>query len=73
MDPDSLNPDTDTDPDPAYQVNPEPPVAIRIQGFDNQKQKKKNTEEKKIQQKIYLSFLIKSCNLLIPRPPQKDV
>ncbi len=35
---DSLNRDPDTDPDPAFQVNPDP---IRIQGFDDQKLKKK--------------------------------
>ncbi len=38
MDPDSLNPDPDTDPDP-----------IQIQGFDDQKLKKKR-------QKFILSF-----------------
>ncbi len=52
MDPDSWNPDTD--PDPAFQVNPDPDP-IRIQGFDDQKLKEKNTAE--------------TCNLLIPRPP----
>ncbi len=59
-----MNPDTDTDPDPAYQMNPDPPDAIRIQGFDDQKQEKKNTA------KIFLNlFSIKRCDLLIPRPP----
>jgi hypothetical protein len=43
---DSLNPDTYSDvyPDPAFQVNPDPdtdPNPIRIQGFDDQKFKKK--------------------------------
>jgi hypothetical protein len=37
--PDSLNPDTD--PDPAFQVNPDSDT--RIQGFDDQKLKGKNT------------------------------
>jgi hypothetical protein len=36
--PESLNPD----PDPAFQENPDP---IRIQGFDDQKLKEKNTVE----------------------------
>jgi hypothetical protein len=56
-----LNPDPDTDPDAAYQVNPDPDP-IRIQGFDDQKLKKKYSR------KFILSFLLKSCNLLIPRP-----
>jgi hypothetical protein len=38
VDPDSLNPL----PDPAFQVNPDP---IHIQGFDDQKPKKRNTAE----------------------------
>jgi hypothetical protein len=39
VDPDSLNPDT------AFQVNPDPDTG-RIQGFDDQKlKKKKNTSE----------------------------
>jgi hypothetical protein len=42
VDPDSLNPDPDGDPDPAFQVNPD---LIRIQGFDDQKLKKKNSAE----------------------------
>ncbi len=36
MDPDSLNPDTDTG--PTFQVNPDPSP---IQGFDDQKMNKK--------------------------------
>jgi hypothetical protein len=40
VDPDSLNLDPDLD--PAFQVNPD---SIRIQGFDDQKLKKKNTAE----------------------------
>jgi hypothetical protein len=35
-----LNPDPDPDPDAAYQVNPDQDP-IRIQGFDDQKLKKK--------------------------------
>jgi hypothetical protein len=44
VDPNSLNPDQNTDPDLAFQVNPvlDP---IRIQIFDDQKLKKKNTAE----------------------------
>jgi hypothetical protein len=42
VDPDSLNPDLDTDSDPAFQVNPNPDP-IRIQEFDDQKFKKKNS------------------------------
>jgi hypothetical protein len=50
MDLDSLNPDPDTDPDPAFQVNLDPYPAFQvnpdqdpiwIQGFDDQKLKKK--------------------------------
>ncbi len=50
MDLDSLNPDPVKDPDPAFQVNQDPdtdpntypdPDSIRIQGFDEQKLKKK--------------------------------
>jgi hypothetical protein len=50
-------------PDPAFQVNPDrDPDLIRIQGFDDQKLKKKNTA------KIYfLSFLIKNRYLLMSR------
>ncbi len=52
MDPDP-NPDTDSDLDP-----------IRIQGFDEQKLKKKNTGES------FFNFIfIKNCYLLIPKPP----
>jgi hypothetical protein len=47
VDPDSFNPD----PDPAFQVNPDQD-SIRIQGFDDQKFKKK-----KIQLKFFSSSL----------------
>jgi hypothetical protein len=41
VDPDSINPDPDKA-DPAFQVNPNPDTdPIRIQGFDDQKLKKK--------------------------------
>ncbi len=56
MDPDSFNPDTD--PDPAYQVNPDPDP-IRIQGFDEQKLKKKYSWN-------YI-FFIQNCNLLMSK------
>jgi hypothetical protein len=55
VDQDSLNPD----PDPVFQVNPDPDTEpdaeldsdpIRIQGFDDQKLKKRKTD------------LIKNCN-----------
>jgi hypothetical protein len=49
------NTDPDTDP------NPDP---IRIQGFNDQKLKKKKQLKKKLN-----FFLIKNCNLPIPRPP----
>ncbi len=49
----SLMLETNTDPDP----NP-----IRIQGLNDQKLKKITAE-------IFFSFLIKNCNLPIPRPP----
>jgi hypothetical protein len=39
-----------------------PEYPIRIQGFDDQKMKKKNTDKKK---EINI-FWIKNCNLLIP-------
>jgi hypothetical protein len=46
VDPNSLNPDSDTDPDLAFQVNPDPDLdPIRIQDSDDQKLKKKNTAE----------------------------
>jgi hypothetical protein len=45
VDPDSVNPDPDTAPDPAFQVTPDPDL-ILIQGFDDQKLKKKITDEK---------------------------
>ncbi len=45
MDSDSLNPD----PDPAFKLKPDPDL-IRIQGFDDQKLKKK------IKQKIFFIF-----------------
>jgi hypothetical protein len=57
VDPDPLNPD----PNPAFPVNPDSDP-IQIQSFDDQKMKKKNTTE------IFFAFLIKNCNLTIPRP-----
>jgi hypothetical protein len=64
-DPHSFHPD----PDPAFQAeyrsgsntNPDP---IRIQGFNDQKLKKKITAEKNLN-----FFGIKTYNLPIPRPP----
>jgi hypothetical protein len=44
--------DPDTDPDPAFQVNPGFPDPIRIQGVDDQKLKKKNTDENFFDQKL---------------------
>jgi hypothetical protein len=60
---------TDTDPDPEVEAgdqygsgsNPDP---IRIQGFNDQKFKKKLQLKKK-----FNFFLIKNCNLPFPRPP----
>jgi hypothetical protein len=49
VDPDSLNQDPDTDPDPAFQVNLDP---IRIQGFDDQKLKKKKISDEFFSSKI---------------------
>jgi hypothetical protein len=49
----NTDPDTDPDPDP-----------IRIKGFNDQKLKKKTAGKK-----IIFFFLIKNCNLPIPRPP----
>ncbi len=46
------------DTDPAFQVNPDPDL-IRIQGFDDQKLKKKTTD------------LIKNCNLLMSKLQKK--
>jgi hypothetical protein len=52
--------DTDTDPNPSFQVSPDPDP-IQILDFEDQKFKKNTT-------KIFLHlFLIKNCNLLIPR------
>jgi hypothetical protein len=48
--------------DPAFQANPDP---IRIQGFDDQKLKKKNSAEIY----IYISFLTKNCHLRSPSAP----
>jgi hypothetical protein len=48
VDPDSLNPNPDTDPDPAFQVKTDSDTdrdPIRIQGFDDQKFKERNTAE----------------------------
>jgi hypothetical protein len=56
------------EPDPAFQVNPDPktdPDPIWIQGFDDQKVKKKNTAE------ISFSFFDQNYTLIIPRPPHK--
>jgi hypothetical protein len=50
--------EANTDPDP--DTDPDP---IRIQGFNDQKMEK-ITAEKKIK-----FFLIRNCNLPIPRPP----
>jgi hypothetical protein len=63
VNPDSLNPDPDTDLDPAFRVNPDP---IQIQGFDDQRLKNKMQLKKTT---FLLLFLIKNCNLLIPKPP----
>jgi hypothetical protein len=50
------------DPDPAFQVNPNTdPDPIRIQGFDDQKLKKKNTAE------IFLYLFYQNCNLLMSK------
>jgi hypothetical protein len=56
-----------TDLDPAFQVDPDTdPDPIRIQGFDDQKVKKKNTAE------IFLYlFSIKNCNLLMSKQQEK--
>ncbi len=54
-----FNADPDTDPDPAFLS-----MRIRIQGFDDQNWKKYTAEKINI-------FLIKNCNLLIPRPPYR--
>ncbi len=42
--------------DPAFQVNPDPDP-IRIQGFDDQKMKKKNINEKIFDQKLPLTYV----------------
>ncbi len=61
MDTDSL----DTDPDPTFQVNPDPDP-IRIQGFDDQKLKEKNTAG------IFLYlFCIKNSSLLMSKSKEK--
>ncbi len=55
----SLMLEANTDPDP----NPDPvPNPIRIQGLNDQKWKKITTEN------FFYFFLIKNCNLPIPRP-----
>ncbi len=57
----------DPDSDPAFQVNPDTDLhPIPIQGFDDQKPKKKNTAEN-----FCKSFLIKSCNLLMSKLQEK--
>jgi hypothetical protein len=59
VDPDSLN--------PTFQVNLKPdPDPIRIQGFNDQKLKKKNTVEN-----FFLLSLIKNCNLLMSKLQEK--
>jgi hypothetical protein len=45
--------------------NPDP---IRIQGFNDQKLKKKTAKKKQLKKKLNF-FLIKNCNLPILRPP----
>jgi hypothetical protein len=62
LDPDSLNPDPDRNPDPAFQVNPDP---IRIQDFDDQKQKRKK------QLKLFYPSFIKNCILLMSKLQEK--
>ncbi len=57
----SISPESD--PDPAFHVNPDPDP-IRIQGFDDQKLKKKNAAHK-----FVIFFWIKNYILLIPRSP----
>ncbi len=52
VDPDSMNPDPDTD--PAFQVLTDPD-SIRIQGFDDQKLKKKYSR------KLSRVLMIKNC------------
>jgi hypothetical protein len=51
-------------PDPAFQVNPDPDP-IRIQGFDDQKLKEKNTAD------FFDLFLIKNCILLMSKLQEK--
>jgi hypothetical protein len=68
-----INADPDTDPDPAFFLiadpDPDPGSGSRIRipdpdpGFDDLKLKKLTTRI------LILIFLIKNCNLLIPRPP----
>jgi hypothetical protein len=54
-----MDPGPDTNPDPAFQVNPDPyPDPIRVQGFDDQKLKKINTD-------------LKNCNLLMSKLQEK--
>ncbi len=62
-----MDPDLEMYPDSAFQVNPDTdPDQIRIQGFDDQKFKKK------IQQKIFLNLFFfyqkLQFTILIPRP-----
>jgi hypothetical protein len=73
VDPYLFLPDPDTDPEfeagdqygsgSGSGSNPDPDP-IRIQGFNDQKLEKKITAEN-----LVLFFLIKNCNLPIPRPP----
>ncbi len=56
MDPDSLNPGTDTD--PAFPVNPDTePDPIRTQGFDGQNLKKKIQKKNFFHQKLQFTFV----------------
>ncbi len=56
-----MYPDPDTDPETAFQVNPDP---IRIQGFYDQKPKKKNRAE--ICLFIFFNFWSKIAIYLCP-------
>jgi hypothetical protein len=64
VDPYSFFPDPDPDPEfeAGYNTDPDPDP-IRIQGFNDQKLKKITAEN------FFYFFLIKNCNLPIPRPP----
>ncbi len=74
-DPHWFNADPDTDPDPAFFLiaDPDSGSGFRIRipdpdpdpGFDDLKLKKCTTRN------IIFIFLVKNCNLLIPRPPKR--